>query len=192
MELDLKMLGITQEDLQQRVVEAIVERTLNDRQWSEYHEEAESTPSSMKLAIEKNLRARIDAGIAAIAEKHVLPNVAEYLEGFCLQETNQWGEKKKGAPVTFIEYLVAKANEYMGEQVDYSGKTKGDGDYNWRGKQTRVTFLVNQHLQNNIEAAMKQALGDINQSIAQGLYETCRLKINELAGTFKIVAQRKD
>jgi hypothetical protein len=190
MELDLKMLGITQEELQDRVIDGIVERIMNDRTFNEYGDPAGTEPSSLRARIEKNVMARIDAGIAAVAEKHVLPNVESYLENFCLQETNQWGEKKKGAPVTFIEYLVAKANEYMGEQVDYWGKTKKDGDYNWRGKQTRVTHLINQHLQNNIETAMQQALGDINKSIAQGLYETCRLKINELAGTFKIVAQK--
>ena len=187
MEIDLKMLGITQEELQERVVDGIVERLMSNRAFSEYGDLDGSEPSSLRARIEKNVMARIDAGIAAVAEKHVLPNVESYLENFCLQETNKWGEKKKGAPCTFIEYLVAKADEYMGEQVDYWGKTKKDGDYNWSGKQTRVTFLINQHLQNNIETAMKQALGDINKSIAQGLYETCRLKINELAGTFKIV-----
>lgn len=96
--IDLDAIGITAEELQERVVDRIAERALGDDDFS--------PGSPLKRQIDKEIQERIDLAVTEIADKHILPNVSEYIETLTLQETNKWGEKK-GEPITFVEYLVA-------------------------------------------------------------------------------------
>lgn len=184
MSLTLESIGLTQEELQERVVETLCNRLLTTFSFDD-EGEAYGSQSNLRKQLDKRIQERIDQTINALAEKHVLPNVTSYLENLCLQETNKWGEKQ-GQPLTFIEYLVSRAEHYMAEQVDFQGKTKEKGDYNWSGKQTRVAYLVHQHLQYSIENAMKQAIADANKVIVGGLQETVKLKLNEVASKLQV------
>jgi hypothetical protein len=185
MKFDLSALGITQEELQQRVVDKIAEAVLRyetddengDPVWVE---------SDMKRTMDKLVRERINAEVQRLADAHVLPKVTQMIETITLQQTNKWGEKT-GEPVTFIEYLVQRADFYMNESVDFQGKAKGQGDsYSWKGAQTRLTHLVHEHLHYSIEAAMKDAIKSVNAAIVPALAETARLKLAQLAGSLKV------
>lgn len=191
MALELAEIGLDQEALQERVVAAIVDRLLTtgsvDDEGDCYYR-----GSAFKNQLDKLIEERINATVAALAEKHVLPNVTSYIENLLLTETNKWGEKK-GKAVTFIEYLVQRADAYMREQVDFDGKSKEEkNDYGqWSGKQTRITHLVHKHLQYSIESAMQQVMKDANGYIVEGIEETVKLKLEELAKKLKIAVQTK-
>ena len=185
MNIDLAALGFTKEELQDRVIDQIVQSVMYGRYSDEDGDET-FRDSRFKQELDKRVQARIDDTINALAEKHILPNVSAYIEELTLQQTNQWGEKK-GAPVTFVEYLVQRAQAYMQEQVDHDGKDKASSNSSyWSGKQTRITYLINNHLHYSIESAMKNALQVASGEIARGIHETARVKLNEIAASMKV------
>lgn len=191
MSIDLKSLGFTQEELQERVVDRIVESVMTDRVYNPDDDCEYERHSQFREDLKKRIKTRIDEKVDELAQKFVLPNVSEYIENLTLQQTNQWGEKK-GQSITFVEYLVQRAEAYMQEQVDWHGKSKAqDGGYSWSGKQTRIAYLVHEHLHHNIETAMKDALKIATGEIARGLHETCRLKLNEIAAGMKVAVTTK-
>lgn len=185
MSIDLKALGFTQEELQDRVVESIVGQLMTDRVYDPDSDHEYPRHSQFREELKKRVKQRIDEKIDELAQKFVLPNVAEYIENLTLQETNRWGEKT-GEPVTFIEYLVGRAQAYMQEMVNYEGKSKEEaGPYSWNGKQTRITHLINSHLHYSIETAMKDAMKVATGEIAKGIHETAKIKLNEIAAGLK-------
>lgn len=189
MSIDLAALGFTQEELQNRVIDQIVERVLTGVYFDEDGDEVSRT-SRFAAELNKKIQQRIDRTIDALAQKHVLPNVSQYIEDLTLQQTNQWGEKN-GAPVTFVEYLVQRAQAYMQEEVNSSGKTRAEDSYGFSGKQTRITYLIHQHLHYSIETAMKDSMNVATGEIARGLHETARLKLNEIAAGMKVAVTIK-
>lgn len=182
--MDLAELGFTKEELQQRVVDQIAAQVMVGTFSDEEGEEFKSD-SAFAKTLDKHVKKKVDDTINALAEKHILPNVASYIENLTLQATNQWGEKR-GTPVTFIEYLTQRAEAYMQEQVNFEGKTKGENDsYSWRGAQTRISHLINKHLHYSIENAMKDAMKIATSGIAKGIEETVRAKLAEVSQQLK-------
>jgi hypothetical protein len=190
MNIDLAALGFTKEELQDRVIDQIVQSVMYGRYADEDGDET-FRDSRFKQQLEDRVQNRIDETINALAEKHILPNVSAYIENLTLQQTNQWGEKK-GASITFVEYLIQRAQAYMQEEVNFQGKTRAeDSGYGWNKAQTRITYLINNHLHYSIETAMKSALGTATNEIAKGIHETTRIKLNEIAATMKIAVTTK-
>ena len=188
----LESLGITREVLEEKLLDRLVEQFTEKVEWD--REEGDFTtrsPFSKKL-VEK-VRGQIDASIAALAEKHVLPNVHSYIENLTLTETNTWGEKK-GKPVTFIEYLVERINAYILEDVDYQGNSQAQArsrGNSWTKATTRITHLVSAHLRYNIEQAVKLALATANSTIVIGLEEAVKIKLAEVAASLQVLVKHK-
>jgi len=112
--------------------------------------------------------------------------IKDRIENLTLQETNKWGEKT-GTPVTFIEYLVKRADAYLIEPVNYDGKSKEEvGGYSFSGAQSRITHMVHKHLHYSIETAMKNALSQVNAALSGGIQATVKTKIDEIVSSIKI------
>lgn len=189
--LTLESLGFTNEELQDRVVDQLCASILSGKSYDEDGNESYDD-SQFKKKLEERLKAHIDATVTAIADKHVLPNVTQYIENLTIRQTNKWGEKS-GKTLTFVEYLTERAEAYMSEQVNFEGKSKTEADsYSWSGKQTRITHLVEKHLHYSIETAIKGALQTANTAIANGITETVRLKLGEMATAIKIGLEVKE
>lgn len=185
MSFDIESLGFSKEELQERVVDRICSQLLESIGFDEDGDEF-TVSSSFKRLIDQRIKQQIDETINAIAEKHILPNVTGYIEALTLQETNRWGEAKK-EPVTFVEYLAGRAEAYLQEKVDFQGKAKEEsGGYSFNGAQTRITYLVNQHLQYSIETAMKGAMKIATSGIAKGIEETVKVKLAEVQEKLKV------
>jgi len=145
MELTLESLGFTKEELQNRVIEQLCREVMVERGVDDEGNEGGKFPSRIAEQLKQVVKDQINATIASIAEKHILPNVHAYIENLTLQETNRWGEKTK-TPVTFIEYLTARAEAYLKEEVNFEGKNKEEaGGYSWSKSQTRIAHLVHRH-----------------------------------------------
>ncbi len=183
----LESLGFTKEELQQRVIDQLCGQVMSgkgfDEDGNEYSDDSEFA-RKLKVSVQNHINKTVEA----IAEKHILPRITEFIENLTLQQTNKWGEKT-GQKLTFIEYLTKQAEVYMNETVDFSGKTKAEDSYNWRGTQTRLTYLVHQHLHYSIETAMKDALKIANSTIATGIQETVRLKLNEIGQKLQVTVK---
>lgn len=183
MEFTCETIGLTEKELQNRVVDGICDRLMLSTYLDEDGEFTGSSELAQKL--NQQIRNYIDNKIDEMAEQHVLPNVSEYIESITLQETNKWGEKR-GEPCSFIEYLAQRAEAYLNEKVDHSGVSKNDGGFAWSGKQTRITYFVHKHLQHSIDTAMKGAVKTVNDSLAESLTETARIKLSEISSALKV------
>lgn len=181
MELTLESLGITQEELQEKVVDRLCEQILSSTGYDEDGNEVTRESSFQRSLVEK-VKKHVDSVIGVIAEKSVLPNVTKYIEDLCLQETNRWGEKV-GKPVTFVEYLVGRADAYIKEEVSYNGKTRAEDSYNWSKCTTRIMYLINQHLHYNVEKAMTEALGLATKSVKESLEAAVKLALEQVKVT---------
>lgn len=183
-ELTLESLGLDQDSLATKLVDRLAQNMLTSIGYDADGDEWFGTsPFARKL--NDMVKARLDSVVNDLADKHVLPRVEAMVEGLVLQQTNQWGEKV-GSPVTFIEYLTHRADVWMREEVNYDGKTKGEnGGFSWTKKGTRVAYLIDRHLQYNIENAMKAALCEANKSIVAGINEAVKIKLGQIAVQLK-------
>ena len=186
-ELTLESLGLTRDEILERVVDRIADQLLSSHVVDD-DGDAVGVPTRMARALERMVLKRVDAAIEKIAGQHELPNIAAYVETLCLTETNKWGEKK-GTAVTFIEYLVARADAYLREEVDFNGKSRQQDSFGWKSAGTRVSYLVHEHLQYSIQMAMQTALKDANASIVGGLEAAIKIKLAEVAATLKVTAK---
>ena len=184
-------LGFTREEMAQRVARVMAD-DLMANWWLDDDDRSVTTGSSaFAKEMEKRVLACVNTAIEDIAAKNVLPNVGDYIEKLCLQETNKWGEAT-GRKLTFIEYLVERAEAYMQEKVDYKGKSKAEaGGFPFTGTQTRITHLVHQHLHYNIETAMKKALETANAAIVGGIEGAVKIKLAEIVNGLKIKVDLK-
>lgn len=172
-------IGITQEELREQVVERaaakIADMVVED---AEYH-------GDLLAPVREMVRAGINAKVQEIAHETLAPVIGGSIESVVLQETNRWGEAS-GKGLTFREYLVHRAEQYMTEQVNYDGKPKGADSFSWKPAQTRIAHMIHEHLHYHIEQAMKHAVAEANGAIARGIHETVRLKLNEIAASLKV------
>lgn len=189
--ITLESLGLTQAELQERVIEKISRDLLEREMLDEEGEPVGGHESPLAQKLHVAIKQRIDEGIARIAEKYVLPNVDKYLDNIILAETNAWGEAR-GQKLTLREYLVQRAEAYLREDVSFEGKSRAEsGSSFWSKAQTRLTHLVHQHLHYTIETAMKEAVGNVNRAIVPALTATVKTKLEEIAGTLQVSVKTK-
>ncbi len=189
MQFDLKTLetlGITKEDFIERIVSRAAEALLHEETRDE-----DGGPIRVKSWAAKTwdqmIRERLDAKVKEIGEQHVMPLIDAKVADLVLQETNRWGERT-GKPLTLTEYLVAKAEAYMAERVDFWGKSKAeDGNqYNWKAGGTRIEYAVNSRLQSHVETAMKTVIENANKNLVDGLASGVKLKLQEIANSITV------
>lgn len=191
MEITLESLGLSKEEVADRIIDKLSNSLLYSYYLDEDGNETHSTPTKFQQEMQERVISKINSSIEEIAAKHVLPNVAGYVETLCLQETSKWGEAK-GKPVTFLEYLAARAEAYMTELVDFDGKGKSENNgYSWSGKQTRLTHLVHKHLHHSIETAMKDALGIVAKKVVPALETTVKIQLTQIANDLKMTVSTK-
>jgi len=182
----IEALGLTKEELCSRVVDKIADDLMNASGCDD-----EDRTYRFDSEIVKQLKERIEQAVTERVETygklHVEPNIIAFIEGMSLEQTNEWGERKKDAvPMSFKEYMVKKAEEYVNEKVDFQGKTKDEDSYSWKGCQTRLAHMMHQHLHYHIENAVKTAVKSVNESIGKSIAETVKMKMDEITKGFKV------
>jgi len=188
--MNIEQLGLKKEELHNLIVERTV-RELLDSQGLDEDGDAYLGDSPFATEMKRLIQDEIKRHVAETAEKHCLPLVGQHIEEVVLQETNKWGEKV-GTPMTFVEYLVARAEGYLLEPVNYEGKAKAEsGSYSWRKSQTRIAHMIDKHLEFSIETAMKGALKNVNSAISTGIAETVKIKLAEIVDKLKVSAEVK-
>ncbi len=181
----LEALGINKEDLIERIIDQAVQGLLYSTGYNQDTDEDVTYASRFKNEIEKRVQSSVDAKIAALAEIHVLPRVGEMIEAANMVKTNQYGEAKS-PPMTFKEYIAHRAEAYMSEDVDYNGKSKAEGDYNWRSCGPRLTVLMRQYIKDTLETHAKAAVTDVNKVIADNIAKAAKEAITSAAANLKV------
>jgi hypothetical protein len=164
---ELAELGLTPEDVLNKLTDRLAEQLLGT---------SEDYDSDFRNRLEKAIKTRVNEVLDAAMTAHILPKITEMTEGVCLTETNRWGEKI-GKTVTFVEYLTSRIDAYIREDVNHNGKTQAEDSYSWQKRSTRIAYMIHEHLQYNIERAVKQALGEVNSSVRKGLEEAVKIAI---------------
>lgn len=188
MSIELKDLGISNEDLTNRVVEQIAEKMLFGLTDTDEDGNVLETSTRFQDQMKTRVAEKIDQSIEEIAGRNVIPEMSNIIENYCLQETNNWGEKR-GEPVSFTEYLIARAEAYLSEMVDHTGKPKGRDSYSWQPKTTRVVFLIEKHLHYSISQAMEGALRQANSTIAGGIEAAVKKSVRDIQDKLKVTVK---
>lgn len=182
--ISLEAIGLTSEVILERISADVVKRLFDN---IGYDDEADDfVESEMATRFTDIVKKAVNAKVVAFGEKHVDPLIESRLETLVLQRTNEWGEKQ-GKTVTFVEYMVQRAEAYMTEPVNYDGKTKPESNgYSWEKRNTRIGYMIDKHLHYTIERAMSQALKDANASITKGLHEAVKIALAEVQKNLKV------
>lgn len=184
-ELTLEALGLSRDEIIDRMVDRLAEKMLRENVMDDDGDLVDVSHSPFAQAVHGRVMAKIDQAVEEIAARNVLPNVASYVENLSMQETNKWGEKT-GQKLTFTEYLVKRAEAWITEPVDYQGKPKGTDSFSWRARGTRISHMIHEHLDYQIQTAIKQALAELNSKVAKGLHETVRIQLSEVLEKLKV------
>lgn len=187
MAVSIEDLGISKEELQDRVVEHIAERYVNDTSFDEDGRHEHTRPTKLAERLKVLVTERIDAGLKKVIDEHILVDAEGYLKKMMLQETSSWGEKK-GDPYTLIEWLQKRAVSYLTEQVDSRGYDKASGGYGWTPNQTRLTHIIHEHFQFHIANTLKEVVANANQQIAGGIQNAVKIQLEQILANVKIVA----
>lgn len=183
----LEALGITAESLAQRIVDQAVESLLSDTGYDEDGEKTSTYETRFKREIEKKVTEAADAKITALAAVHLVPRVGEMIEAADMRQTNKYGEPTTPRQ-TFKEFIAARAEAYMTENVDTNGNSKSQaGDpYNWRSNGSRLTVLMRMYIKTTLEAHAQAAVSDINKVIAKNIEQAAMSAITAAAAALKV------
>lgn len=187
----LEALGVSAEDLADRIVDQAVNTLLSSTGFNPDTEEETRYESRFKREIEARVQKAVDEKIAALAAVHIVPRVGEMIEQADMRKTNGYGEPK-GPSLTFKEYIAHRAEVYMTEDVDYHGNSKADlearseSTYNWRNCGPRLTVLMRNYIADSLEKHAKAAVNDVNKVIAKNIENAARDAITAAAGAIKV------
>ena len=182
----LEALGISPEDLGNRIVDQCVEALLNSTGFNPDTEEETRYESRFKREIEARIQKAVDEKIATLAAVHLIPKVGEMIEMADMRKTNAYGEAKTPS-MTFKEYIAHRAEEYMSEAVNIRGLSKAeDGSYQWQSAGPRLTVLMRNYIRETLEKHAKAAITDVNKAIAKNIETAARDAITAAASALKV------
>ena len=183
--MELKDLGLTKKELQTLVVNAIVNK-LTDA-------DEEGILRQSQYAVEQKRAKAINEAVDTAVKESIDPILADAVKNVVMQETNQWGEPKPGAPtMTFKALLVDRLERYMMEEVNYEGKTRNQDSYgSWKAQGTRITYEMHKYLHYHMENAMKQVVGNRGEVIAKAIEEAMKINLAEMAKQLTVTAKVK-
>ena len=177
-DITLSQLGISSENLETKLLEILA----NDFWEKSFAGSCDEDGRYHRLEnlilskLEKQTKETLDAAIEKLGSQTLGPAIETFIQNYKVQQTNSYGEKK-GEAKTFTEYLMDKATDYCLQPVKHNGDPY-DG-FGSNTNQTRITYLINKNLQNEIEKLVKAHIHEANKLFAKGLNETVRMMINE-------------
>ena len=197
MEFSCEQIGLSEQELQDRIVSGIIDRmlskyvTIYDYDTGLESEDIENT--ELKKRLDASIKEHIDKEIDRVAHTYLEPVTADLIENFKLQETTSWGEKK-GEEMSLTDYLAKRCELYMAEPVNFEGKTKkekGAYSHDWKQSSTRMTYAIEKYLHYHMEQAMKKSLGNAHKILHDAIISTVSASLTEVVGKIKTKVEIK-
>lgn len=189
MNITLESLGLSVEQMQERLIDALIDRFLTS-QVSDEDGEPVAVVSQFQRAIREAILNRVDESVERLIAPALEGSITSYIDNFKIVHTNGYGEVKR-EPETITEYVVRRASEYLSEGVDYQGQTlaekrkAGRDAYGHKDQTTRAAFLIDKRMNEEIEKAMKEALSEANTAIVGGLKTAVVHELNKINAKLK-------
>jgi hypothetical protein len=176
---ELEKIGISRDEIVQRIIDTAANALLGHGTGDEEYDEDEETVKShylkqIRQRLQDSIRVRIDRNVQRIADEQFMPILLERINTLALQRTSTWGEKQ-GAPQSFIEYLIACAEGYMLEPVDYRGVSQREAQLSrssWEGgrdSSPRIQYAMDKYFKSYMAEAMKQTLASSTTTTAKAI-----------------------
>jgi hypothetical protein len=182
MNLDLAAIGLTPEDLQDRVVECLTNKLYLDT----FADDEGNICGRPKAKLDEHVNKLINNALAQYAEKTLTPAITSGMACLIIHNTNEYGEKK-GPPLTLTEYVTKAADNYLREQVNHEGKAKSQGSYdsyNWKPESSRAFWLLNKSIQENVNVQINAALATVNTEVASAVSTAVKAQIEKIQKAF--------
>jgi len=187
--MDLQELGITKEELVNRLVQKLADEIMQEKHTA-YDDDGEYSGSySGKSRFAKKLAERldevVDAKVETLITNTIEPDISTRVDELVLQATNRWGEKR-GHPVTLAEYVTGIADAYLNEPVDWEGRTKADGGYGWKAAGPRMMSIVDKYLQHHVAVEIQTMLKKLNEKLLPSFKSLVSQKLSDIAKDLNI------
>ena len=177
--MDLKALGITKEDLIDRIVTNAVKKVFDEQAFGD--------------RIDTDMKRRVDQAVERIAtniiDKHVAAAIGsdfkKVVSEMVFQKTNQWGEPK-GEGMSLKEMTIARMDAWLNEGLDYNGRPKSGSDYSWKASTTRLGKAIDDYFHYHMDTAMKAILSEANNKHVDGIKTVVGIKLDEIKKTLKV------
>lgn len=190
MEFSCEQIGLTQQELQDRIIDGVVDRMLSKyvTYSDEYGRDCDDIENSqLRDRLDKAIKTHIDKEIDRVANAYLEPLVTNLVEKFKLQETTRWGEPK-GEEMSLTEYIATRAEKYMAEPVDFNGNARSEvgrhGSFTQRS--TRMVYAIEKYLHYHMEQAMKKALGNAHKTLNDSIMATVQASLSEVTKAVKL------
>lgn len=185
--MDLESLGFSKDEIEKKLLDRLVDDFTSRIDWDE--EEGDfcgSGKTSFKKKMDELVLRTVEEKIDFIASTHILPRVNQMMDEIKLQHTNKWGEKK-GEPVTFIEYITQRADDYLSQNVDSSGKPTEA----YHSKQTMIAWLVDSYIGMSISRAVKEIVENGNTLLVGGIEKTVIQSLKAISKNIQVNVNTK-
>jgi len=188
MNIDLESLGITKEELASRVVEGCVRDILES-----VHSDENGRESRLQSHFEKEVKKAVMDSAAkavdAMCEKVLTAGIGQLIAEFAITPTNTYGEKK-GEPITFAEFILKRAGDYLQHKVDpRTGATYTDS-YSRDSYPTRASWLINSALHEHLKATAQNAIAGTNKTIADAMNAAILEAVNNVKTQISVVTTK--
>lgn len=189
MSISFSDLGITSEELTDRIVDQAVSQLLEHTAWDPDGDE-HTSPSELGKRLQATVRERLDAQFDEFAQSVIQPSVEQMLERMVFPSTNRYGEPK-APPQTLREHLAARADAWLGEEVDREGRSFEEARRQGRGwdKSTkRIQWVISQHLDAELRAAFNKIMASATGELLRAIEATAKERLASIASTLKLQA----
>jgi hypothetical protein len=189
MQFDFEALGLSKEDVQERLIETLADRMLKAKGWDDDGDEI-SLPSSLKTQLESLITKRLDLAVQSAFDRVVPTSIDDYVANYKIQQTNPYGQPE-GPQQTFVEFIAGRVNEYLLELVDGSGvsqreaKAKGNSWYGSGKSQNRINFMLDIRLAGAINEGIEKAFADTKGLLANGIQAAVLAHLKQFGETLK-------
>lgn len=188
MELTCEQLGITPEDIADRVARKIADTMLASYS-DEYDDETGETvqtdlPSKFQTLVRARVEAKVSAAVDAVAGRLLGEAVEQKIEALRFPQTNHYGEPKT-EPLTALEFIAKRCDTYLSELVNHDGLSRSQSSYG-DCKTPRVVHLLEKHLKYTIETNMNNALKSANAQIVGGIEAAVKANLADIANKLNV------
>lgn len=179
--MKIEDLGLTKEELLDVLAQKIIDKSELDD-----YDYRESIIEKAEKNMQKMIQEAVKDSVENIGDEVVKPRIDELVEGHCIQRTTSYGEAI-GEEMTFKEFLIQCAQDYMAAPVDSSGQTKKESSYtSWRQSSNRLSFLIDKKIGDAIRFGVDAALKDIKSDLGKALSDQIKVSVNKITSGIEV------